>query len=89
MELIGCLFHFKKAIREKLEKLGIDKKEIEIAMGWGVFDLITVLPTDELKERGIDFVREKIMNLIFDFYQKEGEVVTSEEKWDEFWEYFK
>ena len=88
MKLIGWLFHFKKAAREKMAKLGIEKKEIEIAMKWGRFDLLTVLPTYELKERGIPFVREMIMNLIYDFYAEQDEVMVSEDKWDAFWEYF-
>ena len=88
MELIGCLFHFKKACREKMEKLGIDQLEIEIAMKWGVFDLLTIFPTDELTERGIPFVREKIMNLIYDFYVEKDEIMTSEDNWDAFWECF-
>ena len=90
MEMIGCLFHFKKSIREKMEKLGIDKKEIGIAMKWGALDLITVLPPNELLEKGVDFVKEHVMNLIFEFYCAEGnlESCTSEKKWDEFWAYF-
>ena len=62
MELIGCLFHFKKPTREKIEKLGIDKKEIEITIGWGALDLIIVLPPNEFLETGIEFVKEHVIN---------------------------
>ena len=57
-------------------------------MKWGRFDLLTVLPAYGLKERGIPFVREMIMNLIYDFYAEKGEVMMSEDKWDAIWEYF-
>ena len=72
-----------------MEKLGIDKKEIEVAMRWGALDLITVLPPNELLEKGIDFVREHVMNLIYDFYCAKGnlESFNSKNKWDEFWAY--
>ena len=68
--------------------MGIEKQEIEIAKKWGRFDVLTVVPTYELKERGILFVREMIMNLIYDFYTEKGEVMMSEDKWDAFSEYF-
>ena len=71
-----------------METLGIDQLAIEIAMKWGVFDLLTIFPTDELTEGGIPFVREKIMNLIYDFYVEKDEMMTSEDNWDAFWEYF-
>ena len=73
-----------------MEKLGIDKKEIKIAMRWGALDLITVLPPPELSKKGIDFVKEHVMNLIYEFYCAKGnlELCNSEKKWDEFWAYF-
>lgn len=65
-------------------KLGTEEQEIEIAMQRGVFDLLTILPTNELKERGVPFVREMIMNLIYELYIKKGEMMSSEDKWDAF-----
>ena len=60
MEMIGCLFHFKKTAREKMTNLELPDEEIKIAMKRGVYDLITVLPKDELKERGVPFVRKNV-----------------------------
>ena len=88
MELIGCIFYFKEAAQEKMGKLGINEQEIEITMQRGVFDLLTILPTNELKERGVPFVQEMIMNLIYEFYIQKGKMMSSEEKWDAFWKYF-
>ena len=88
--LIGCLFHFKQAGVRKMEKLGIPDAEIKIAMVFGVFDLLTVLPRSELEERGVPFVRTMIMNLIHDHYFEKGEELDAQlgERRDKFWEYF-
>ena len=53
---VGCLFHFKQAVRRKMGKLGIGIIEIMLAMKQGVCDLLTILPKDKLEEMGISFV---------------------------------
>ena len=47
MDMIGCLYHFKKT------------EERKPATKRGVYDLITVLPKDEPKERSLLFVQKK------------------------------
>lgn len=74
MLLIGCLFHFKKADREKMEKLGIPDNEIKIAMEWGALDLLNVLPQNELKEKVVTFVKVMLVDKCFEYYREEGEV---------------
>ncbi|POM60737.1 Cleavage induced Hypothetical protein [Phytophthora palmivora] len=40
-EVIGCLFHFKQALRRKMKKLCIPDNEVRVAMGKGVLDMLT------------------------------------------------
>ena len=51
-KLMGCLFHFKQAARRKMVDLGIPDSEIKSAMARGVYDLLTVIPIDQL-EKGV------------------------------------
>jgi hypothetical protein len=89
-DLVGCLFHFKQAGRRKMGKLGIDTIEMTIAMARGVYDLLTILPKDELEERGIPFVQTMIMEKIGSYYEEhEPQDQEWEKKWDNFWEYFR
>ena len=55
--LIGCLFHFKQAIRRKLTILKFPDEEISFAMKKGVIDLITIIPKEHLN-LGIGFIGE-------------------------------
>eukprot|EP00804_Cyclotella_cryptica_P029811 CCRYP_019331-RA/>CCRYP_019331-RA protein AED:0.18 eAED:0.28 QI:1855/0.6/0.66/1/0/0/6/0/167 len=48
-KLIGCLFHFKQAIRRKMKKLKFPNKEVDYAMRRGVIDLLTAIPIKHLK----------------------------------------
>ncbi|RAW43258.1 hypothetical protein PC110_g577 [Phytophthora cactorum] len=56
----GCLFHFKQAIRRRMQKLHIPTNEIPVAMGRGVLNLLTILPHDQIDPQGIDHVTSRL-----------------------------
>ena len=77
----GCNFHFKQALRRKMIDMRIPKDQISFALSFGVIDLLTVLPKDELEDKGIPFVRTMIADA---FPESDMEI------WDKFWDvYFK
>ncbi len=80
-KLIGCLFHFKQAGRRKMKELGIDKDQIGYAMKVGVYDLLTVIPKDELK-KGVHFVRTMISDKLFEMLSPDEDFA----KWDKFFD---
>lgn len=88
-KLVGCLFHFKQALRKKLVELGIPKPEINFAMRSGVLDLLTVIPRDEL-HMGLHFVRNMIVDHLISLQteaREEGEDYEIDEAlWDTFFE---
>ncbi|CAN0061560.1 unnamed protein product, partial [Heterosigma akashiwo] len=56
--IMGCLFHFKQAIRRRLLKLGVSKSKVKESMvRGGPVDWLTVMPLDEIEEKGIAFVK--------------------------------
>ena len=77
-----------------IKHIHIPEEEIGIAMQTGMLDLITVLPADELRKKGIPFVRMMLDEKIYDYYTKEIKKGKVEEmpdyqgKWDTFWAYF-
>jgi MULE transposase domain len=79
VSIVGCLFHFKQALRRKLLKLKIPDDEVSLAMRPKVLDVLTLIPHDEIASKGIPYV-ESILEC--------GESYTHE-KWQEFWSYFK
>ncbi|OWZ19629.1 hypothetical protein PHMEG_0006081, partial [Phytophthora megakarya] len=82
--IVGCLFHFKQAIRRRMQKLSIPAAEISTAMGRGVLDLLTVLPHEQIDPRGIEHVTDRIKDLT-----AEREIEYSERKWAAFCVYFR
>ena len=57
--IIGCFFHFKQALRRKLQKLGFPDQAIDHMMRWGVLDVITALPKADVQtihSKGLLFV---------------------------------
>ena len=85
--LIGCLFHFKQAGRKKMVNFGILENQIKFAMRRGVYDLLTVLPKEDLL-KGIAFVRTMIADFIC-AESADGKINGKEEEashklWDEF-----
>ena len=47
-KIIGCLFHWKQAIRRKMIGLGIPKEVVSYFMRPGKLDLLTVLPPEDI-----------------------------------------
>ncbi|ETK77585.1 hypothetical protein L915_16167 [Phytophthora nicotianae] len=45
--IVGCLFHFKQACRRKLKEYRMPNEEAEIAMSFGVFDMLTVIDPEK------------------------------------------
>ena len=87
-KLMGCLFHFKQAARRKMVDLGIPDSEIKFAMARGMYDLLTVIPIDQL-EKGVVYVRTKIIDFSSELSKSvKEEEEASVERWDKFWEYF-
>lgn len=74
--ILGCLFHFKQAIRRKLLALRIPTTQVNKAMEFGKIDLLTILPPDEIITYGIPYLRSII---------DENDNVH---KWNLFWQYF-
>ncbi len=70
VDLIGCLFHWKQAIRRKLIKLGMPENEVGFAMRKGVLDLLTIMPKDEVHPKGTTFVAGMIYDYISKLYGK-------------------
>jgi len=77
--LMGCLFHFKQAARRKMVVLGIPDSEIKSAMARGVYDLLTVIPIDQL-EKGVVFVRTKIIDFVSELSKSAKEEEASVER---------
>ena len=78
----GCLFHWKQAIRRKLIslKLSNEKEIVDIMMHQNSIDILTIVPVNEIKRKGIPFVKDNLkdaMNEDKDF-----------QKMQSFWHYF-
>jgi hypothetical protein len=73
--VIGCLFHFKQALRRKLVKLGISAETISFAMRKNMLDSLTTTPLKQIDDR-----ISELRRLIPECEQKE--------KWDQFYAYF-
>ena len=84
-KLIGCLFHFKQAIRRKLIELNVPKQELEFAMRRGVIDLITVIPIEDL-EQGVYYIRNMIMDYIHTLYIEDSDYESGEAAWNIFFD---
>ena len=79
--IVGCLFHFKQAIRKHLTELKIKPEHISAAMAPTVIDLLTVIPKDEITKKGIPYVKDVIL-------KKHNFDSEDETKWTAFWQYF-
>ena len=77
-KLNGCLFHWKQAIRRKMIALKIDSDQISMAMTTFVLDVLTVIPPNEIRSKGIPYVKSII----------DEELISKDEKdkWEYFWE---
>jgi hypothetical protein len=76
--IVGCLFHWKKAIRQKMMDCNIPKNLISEMIGsGGLLEVLTVIPIGEIETKGIPYVRSKC---------KEEGYLSS---FNQFWNYFK
>ena len=75
---IGCLFHWKQAIRRKLLAMGFDPTLVSSFMKPGRLDLLTGIPVQEIEVLGIPYLRSL-----------EAQTSALQQKWDAFWDYFK
>jgi hypothetical protein len=73
-KIVGCLFHYKQALRRKLKELKISDDEISVAMQTGNLDRLTLVKRDEIDDTIAD-LRLKL---------ERGD----REKWEKFWSYF-
>ncbi|KAJ0392707.1 hypothetical protein P43SY_011157 [Pythium insidiosum] len=76
VDIVGCLFHWKQALRRKMIDIGLTVEDVKTAMIPGQMDVLTLVPEDEILDKGIRFVRYRI------------DETWSKRKWDQFWTYF-
>ncbi|KAE9037956.1 hypothetical protein PR002_g6280 [Phytophthora rubi] len=81
--IIGCLFHFKQAIRRKMLKLHISEEEVYLAMREGSFDRLTVIPRSDITGQGKRDVRARLKRDCL-----AAGISYSKEIWKRFWKYF-
>lgn len=75
--MICCLFHFKQANRRKLLALHVDNEVVaEFMAKHGLFELLTVIPIDEIVSKGIPYIKAH--------FDTKGH----DEEFAEFWIYF-
>lgn len=82
--VVGCLFHFKQAIRRQMMKYCITREEIAIAMEQGVLDMLTVIERDLIDPKGINWVRIQIQ-----LHCTQRHLRYSTKLWARFWRYFR
>ena len=76
-EIIGCLFHWKQALRRKLIDLEISKDLVkELMDSDGLINILTVVSPEEIPTKTIPYIREK--------FPEEG----YKSSFDKFWAYF-
>lgn len=75
-KIIGCLFHYKQALRRKLISLRINTNQIHEAMEIGKLDLLTIIPPNEIITYEILYIRPLINER------------DNESKLNFFWKYF-
>lgn len=78
--IVGCLFHWKQAIRRKVLELRIPKGDVQVAMTPGLLDTLTVVPEAGIRTKGIPFVTHSLNSRV-DKQKNKG-------KWNSFWTYF-
>ena len=75
--VIGCVFHWKQALRRKLLAYHIPKDVISRLMGPdGLINILTHCPIEEIETKGVPYIRH---------YFDEGDYESS---FDSFWKYF-
>ncbi|KAE9026238.1 hypothetical protein PR001_g12245 [Phytophthora rubi] len=74
--VVDCLFHWKQALHRKMLDLGISREKIFYVMKPGKLDVLTIIPADEVLDKGLRYVR----SIIDDSGAKT--------KWNTFWKHF-
>eukprot|EP01034_Spumella_vulgaris_P034631 gene34631-42719_t len=74
--IIGCLYHWKNAIKRYLESLKMGDEVVSYMMQIGKMDLLTIIPVSEIVSKGIPFLRSMI------------DESACQDKWNKFWVYF-
>ncbi|KAG3032222.1 hypothetical protein PC121_g4092 [Phytophthora cactorum] len=77
VKIVGCLFHWKQALRRKMVELRIARPQISAVLRPGVIDVLTIIPVDQIADKGIHFVRAQM------------DETGNKTKWDAFWRYFR
>ena len=81
-QLNGCLFHLKQAWRRfMITKLMMRDELVSMFMTKNILDVLTIIPRDEIKKKGIAFVRSIL--------DKECKDKEEEKQMDKFWAYFR
>ena len=81
--IIGCFFHFKQAIRGKVQKLGMDKAVISVILL--IMNYAPSLPPDEMLEKGIPFLKSLVRAAL----KKQRDLnKIDNNQWKLFWNYF-
>lgn len=62
-DVLGCLFHFKQTIRQRMRQLTISEPATRVAMERGMVDMLTVIPPEEVATKTIAWVKAKIKAL--------------------------
>ncbi|DBA04786.1 TPA: hypothetical protein N0F65_004423 [Lagenidium giganteum] len=78
--IVGCLLHWKQALRRKMASLGISRQHILVAMAPGNMDLMTVAKASVAQSKGMPYV-QRLLNGQMD-------IEEDAEKWQAFWKYF-
>ncbi|KAJ8519457.1 hypothetical protein ON010_g18074 [Phytophthora cinnamomi] len=82
--IVGCMFHFKQAIRRRMIKLRLSNNIIALAMETGMLDMLTVISPEHVVPHGIAFVTRKIRQECL-----ARNLDYSDSKWTTFWNYFR
>lgn len=74
--VVGCLFHWKQALRKNMIRLRVPTNHIKVAMQPGVLDLLTVCARAKL-EAAIEIVQAMVP------------IDGARKQWADFWKYFR
>ncbi|KAG3118671.1 hypothetical protein PI124_g4084 [Phytophthora idaei] len=53
LKIVGCLFHWKQELRRKMVELRIARPQISAVLRPGVIDVLTIIPVDQIADKGI------------------------------------
>ncbi|KAG4232376.1 hypothetical protein PC116_g19385 [Phytophthora cactorum] len=77
VKIVGYLFHWKQVLRCKMVEQRIARPQISAVLRPGVIDALTIIPVDQIADKGIRFVRAQM------------DETSNKTKWDAFWRYFR